>query len=219
MLIDAKVAIAIRCSDCHHLQTYETTLFQLFNKEMREINCACGQRIAAVKAKDRKSLLIEIDCPVCLDKHTFEYTLKQLLAGNITTRCRETGIEICFIVSRGNIDELIDDDIMNSNFIYKDMDFLDYFNSPDIMLKSLERIKDLDNSGLLGCSCGSKNIEMNIFQDRIELRCMKCGGMKLIYAENDDDYEKFISKDSITIHERSFECIDAINQNKDTNKK
>jgi len=222
MLIDTKVAIAIRCSTCNHLHIYETTLFQLFNHKKAEIICPCGQHNATIKTKGCKSLLMEIDCHVCQYKHTFKYTLKQLLTENIVTRCMKSGIEICFLVSHGNINGLIGKNKMSFDSIdsiYNQIDFPDFFNSPDIMLKSIERIKDLDSNGLLGCSCGSNIIEMNMFRDRIELKCAKCGGIKVIYAETNDDFNNLVSKDSITIRERGFECIDAISQNKDTSKK
>lgn len=219
MLVNTKIAIAVRCGTCDNLNVHETTLFKLFSNKLTELECTCGQHIAIIKAKEYKSLWMDIDCYVCEDKHTFKYTLKQLLKGNIITRCIETGIEICFMVNHGDVNELIDNYEMNPGSLFKELEFLDYFNSPDIMMKSLNRVKELDNSGLIGCSCGEKSIEMNIFPDRIELKCMKCEGIKLIYAENNDDYNNFASKDKIILHENSFECIDAINQNQDTKKK
>lgn len=218
MLVNSKIAIAVRCGTCDNLNVRETTLFELFTNKTTELVCSCGQHNAIIKTKDYKSLWMDIDCFVCQDKHTFKYTLKQLLRGNIITRCVETGVEICFMVSHGDINELIDKYQMNSDSFYKELEFLDYFNAPEIMMKSLDRIKKLDNNGLIGCSCGENSIEMNIFPDRIELKCMKCDGIKLIYAENNDDYNNFISKEKIIIRENTFECIDAINQNHDTKK-
>ncbi len=219
MLIDSKIAIAVRCGTCDNINVHETNLFELFTNKTIELECTCGQHNAIISAKDCKALWMEIDCCVCQDKHTFKYTLKQLLRGNIITRCIETGAEICFIVSQGDVNELIDKYKMNSDSFYKDLEFLDYFNAPQIMMNTLDRIKELDNSGLIGCSCGENSLEMNIFPDRIELKCMKCEGIKLIYAENNDDYNNFISKDKIVLRENSFECIDAINQNNDIKKK
>lgn len=219
MLVNTKIAIAVRCGTCDSLNVHETTLFKIFSNELIELKCTCGQHIAIIRAKDYKSLWMDIDCYVCEDKHTFKYTLKQLLKGNIITRCIETGIEICFMVKHGDVNQIIDNYEMNPSSLYKEVDFLDYFNTPEIMMKSLNRIKELDNDGLIGCSCGEKSIEMNIFPDRIELKCMKCEGIKLIYAENNDDYNNFASKDKIILRENSFECIDAINQNQDTKEK
>ncbi|MFA5524126.1 MAG: hypothetical protein WDA24_07190 [Tissierellales bacterium] len=218
MLINSKLAIAVRCDVCNSFNILETTLFELFTNKETELVCSCGQHNAIIKTKDHKSLRMDIYCFVCQDKHTFKYTLKQLLRGNIITRCTETGVEICFMVSDGDINELIEKYQMNYNGFYKELEFLDYFNAPEIMMKSLERIKKLDGKGYIGCSCGEDSIEMNIFPDRIELKCMKCGGIKLIYAENDDDYNNFISKEKILLRENTFECIDAINQNHDTKK-
>lgn len=218
MLINTNIAFAVRCSECGSLKVHDTSLFELFINKRTELVCTCGQQNAIIKAKDYKSLWVDIDCFVCQDKHTFKYTLKQLLRGNIITRCIESGIEICFMVSDGDINELVENYEMNSEILCKGLDFLDYFNNPEIMTKSLERIKKIDSEGLLSCSCGDNNIEMNIFPDRIELKCMNCEGIKLIYAENNDDYNNFISKDKIVLRENGFECIDAINQNKDTKK-
>ncbi|SCG81817.1 hypothetical protein DW1_0196 [Proteiniborus sp. DW1] len=219
MLVNTKIAIAVRCGTCDSLNVHETTLFELFSNKVTDLDCSCGQRIAIIRANDYKSLQMDIDCCVCEDKHTFKYTLKQLLKGNIITRCIETGVEICLMVNNGDAGELIDNFKVNSDGIYGELEFLDYFNAPDIMMKSLNRIKELDNDGRIGCSCGENSIEMNIFPDRIELKCMKCKGIKLIYAENNEDYWNFVSKDKIIIRENRFECIDAINQNQDTENK
>lgn len=219
MLVNTNVAIAVRCSTCGTFEVHNTSLFELFTNKKTELVCTCGQRNAIIKTSDNKSLWMDIDCFVCQDKHTFKYTLKQLLRGNIITRCIESGLEICFIVSHGDVKEIVEKYEVNSEDLYRDLDFLDYFNNPEIMTKSLERIKELDSKGLLSCSCGDNNIEMNIFPDRIELKCMKCEGIKLIYAENNDDYKNFVSKERIVLRESSFECIDAINQNNDTKKK
>lgn len=219
MLINTNIAIAVKCSACGSLNVHDTSLFELFSNRRTELVCTCGQHNAIIKAKNYKSLWMDIDCYVCKDKHTFKYTIKQLVRGNIITRCIESGIEICFVVSNGDVNELIEKREMNFDEIYKELEFLDYFHNTEIMMKSLERIRELDSKGLLSCSCGDKNIEMDIFPDRIELKCMKCEGIKLIYAENNDDYNNFISKKEIVLRESSFECIDAINQNKDTSKK
>lgn len=219
MLINTNIAIAVRCSICGALKVHETSLFKLFKNKKTEIMCSCGQHNAIIKAKDFKSLWVDIDCFACRDKHTFKYTLTQLLKGNIITRCIETGLNICFIVSNGDIDELIEKYEMNPEQLYKELGFLEYFLNSEIMMQSLERIRELDTEGLLGCSCGANNIEMNLFPDRIELKCMSCQGIKLIYAEYEEDYQNLISKKEIIIHESSFECIDAINQSKDTKNK
>ncbi|WP_352419531.1 hypothetical protein [Proteiniborus sp.] len=219
MLVNTNIAIAVRCSACGSLKVHDISIFELFSNEKTELVCTCGQHNAIIKTKDHKSLWMDIDCYVCQDKHTFKYTLKQILRGNIITRCIESGIEICFMVSQGEVDEILEKCERSADGIYKELEFLDYFNNHEIMMKSLERIRELDNKGLLSCTCGDNNIEMNIFPDRIELKCMNCEGIKLIYAENNDDYNNFISKEKIVLRENSFECIDAINQNNDANKK
>lgn len=219
MLISTNIAIAVRCSDCGSLRVHHTSLFELFTNRRTELVCTCGQHNAIIKTKDYKSLWMEISCFACQDKHLFKYTLKQLLRGNIITRCIESGIEICFMVSNGDVDELIEKYETDAEELYRELGFLDYFINPEIMMKSLDRIKELDNKGRLSCSCGDNNIEMNIFPDRIELKCMKCEGIKLIYTENNDDYKNFMAKEEIVLRESSFECIDAINQNNDIKKK
>lgn len=219
MLINTNIAIAVRCSACGSLKVYDTSLFELFSHKKTDIKCPCGQQNAIIKTKDFKSLWMDIDCFACGGKHTFKYTLTQLLKGNIVNRCIETGLNTSFVVSDGHTEELVDKYEMNPEQLYKELGFLDYFINTEIMMKSLDRIRELDTNGFLGCSCGANSIEMNLFPDRIELKCINCNGIKLIYAEYEEDYKNLYSKEEIIIHESSFECIDAINQNNDRKNK
>lgn len=218
MLVDTNIAIAVRCKACGSLKIYNTTLFKLFANNRTELECDCGQQIAIVKTKDLKNLSIYLDCFTCNNRHLFQYSIKQILRGDIINRCKLTGVEVCFILKSSKVNRIEEKPEMNMREFYNELGLFDYFSNTEIMLSSIDRVKELDSKGLVNCSCGDNNIEMNLFFDRIELRCMKCSGIKLIYAENDEDYHNLINKEEIVIHENSFECIDAINQNRDTKK-
>lgn len=219
MLVNTNIAFAVRCDVCGGLQLHNTSLFELYKDKKTELKCTCGQINAIIKAKDFKSFWIDVVCFACQERHIFKYTLKQLLKGNIVTRCIETGMEICFIGNNEDIHELIEKNEKNPSELLSELGFYDYFENFEVIMKSLEFIKQLDNDGRIKCDCGSYDILTDLFPDRIELKCLNCDSIKMIYAENDEDYRNLKKRERILMHKHGFECIDAINQTNDYFKK
>ncbi len=108
--------------------------------------------------------------------------------------------------------------IEDNNYTYKGLDFDGYFTNFEIMLKCVEKVHKLQDKKNVYCDCGSNKIEVKLFNDRIELKCLNCHSIKMIYAENEEDYKNICEKDFIEMHKNSFECIDAINMKNDRKK-
>jgi len=203
---------------CGSLKLHNVSLFNISKDRPIELKSDCGQESAYIKTKDYKTFSMEIPCFACQDTHVFKYTLKQLLKGNIVTPCIETGMEICFIGDNENINELIDKYERDQEVMEK-LDFYGYFENFDIMIQCLNRVRQLTSEGKIKCDCGNGEIKTETFSDRIELRCLDCDSIQMIYAENEEDLGYLIRRESITMHKHGFVCIDAINQNIDSTKK
>ncbi len=216
MLINTNIAFAIRCDMCGRLKTYNISLFDFLKNKKIKLTCICNHTNAIIKTQNCKSFLIEIPCFACQHTHVFTYNLKQFFQSNIVARCIETGMEIGFIGKHKDIQKLIS---QHEKYSYKAIDeigFYDYFDDSNIIMKSISRIRELEKKGRVFCDCGLGDIEINLFPDRIELNCLNCNSIQMIYAQNKEDLHNLISKDSIELHQHSFRCIDAINQNNDS---
>ncbi|NLW23227.1 MAG: hypothetical protein GXY88_08270 [Tissierellia bacterium] len=51
---------------------------------------------------------------------------------------------------------------------------------------------------------------MSFFSDRIELECLNCHSVKIIFAETEEDLRVLLKKDRIVLKERSVSCIDSM---------
>lgn len=218
MLINTNTAFAIRCDICGRLKLHDISLFDICKTGEIEFKCLCGQPNAIIKTKNYKSFIMEIPCFACQDTHVFKYSLKQLVKGNIVTRCIETGMEISFIGNNEDINQLMDKYERDSKNILNELGFYDYFHNFDIAMQCLTKVKELSDRRMVNCDCGNSNIDVELFPDRIELKCNQCESVQIIYAENEEDLKNIIKRQNITMQKHSFVCIDAINQNRDSGK-
>ncbi|MBS4534915.1 hypothetical protein GOQ29_04705 [Clostridium sp. D2Q-14] len=214
MLVNTNLALAIQCNKCHSICTNKITLFQLKNNKYININCTCGEVKARIKTENYKEYRLEIPCFVCEEIHIFKYSLDQLLKGNIVVRCLN-GMEICFIGDESDVKELLKKKEEDFTKVLNDLSFYDYFVNNDVMIKIANKIKELKKEGSIICECGENNIGIRLFPDRIELKCLKCEGVQIIYAETIEDYNNLLYRDYIMIHKDMVEYIDRFSYNND----
>ncbi|MBS4537085.1 hypothetical protein GOQ27_01345 [Clostridium sp. D2Q-11] len=214
MLVNTNLALAIRCNKCGKIHTNNITLFQLKNNSYININCNCGETKARIKTENYKEYCLEIPCFACEETHIFKYSLDQLLKGNLVIRCLD-GVEICFLGDETDVKELLKGQKDDFTRVIEELSFYDYFTNNDIMTKSVNKIKELEQEGSIICECGEENIGIDLFSDRIEIKCLQCNGVQIIYAESDEDFNNLLSRDYIMIHKHAVEYIDAFKFNND----
>ncbi|EOD01912.1 hypothetical protein [Caldisalinibacter kiritimatiensis] len=213
MVVNTNIAFAIKCDICGQLKEYNMSLFDFKKNKVIDLECTCGEANAIVQTKDYKNFWLQIPCFECQDIHVFKYTLKQLVKGNIITRCVETGKEIAFIGSPQDVKELVNEYKGETNDLLTELGFYDYFVNSEVMIQCINKIRDLEREDKIKCECGNNSIEVNIYEDRIELKCRECESIQVIYAENEGDLENLLNKKSILMHKNTFQCLDAINHN------
>lgn len=219
MLINTNIAIAVRCDMCGRLKIHNISLFNFIKNRKIELTCECHHINATINTQDHKTYWTEISCFACQDTHVFTYNLKQFFQSNIISRCIETRMEIGYIGKHKDIQQLLCEHERNSYKAIDELGFYDYFDNSDIVMQSISKIRELELSDNVFCDCGFGDIEISLFPDRIELNCLNCNSVQMIYTENEEDLKNLLDKDSIILHQHSFRCIDAINQNNDNLKK
>ncbi|NLG83064.1 MAG: hypothetical protein GX493_00330 [Firmicutes bacterium] len=88
-------------------------------------------------------------------------------------------------------------------------DFTGYFTRPEVMFQVLGHLKSLAERENLVCQCGNRRIEVKVFPDKLELRCISCHSLLLIYAETQEDLMAVKKMPRIVMSERGFASIDA----------
>ncbi|MTI48921.1 MAG: hypothetical protein FH761_13835 [Firmicutes bacterium] len=215
MLINTNIAFAIRCDVCNRLEIQNISIFDLAKGKRIKLSCTCCHTNAIVKSENNKTFRIEVPCFACQDTHVFTYNVKQFFKGNIVARCIETGMEIGFIGKYKDIQRIIAEYETNSFDAINELGFFDYFDNCDIVMKAINKIRELELEDKVYCDCDMGNVKIDLFPDRIELTCINCNSVQMIYAQNEDDLKNLLGKERIVLHNNSLRCIDAINLNND----
>ena len=215
MLLNTNISFAALCHICGRLKVHDISLFDISKNEGTNLICSCGEVSATINTKNYKSFLIEIPCFACEDDHVFIYTLKQFLKGNIISRCIETGLEIGFVGKNGDIENLISKHEKKSKKAIEELGFYDYFNNFEIIMESINEIKDMMDDDKISCECGCYDIETKLFPDRIELNCLDCNNSLDVYAETKDDLNRLLIRDTILLKRHSLISIESIMGNND----
>jgi hypothetical protein len=127
---------------------------------------------------------------MCEGRHLFQHTLKEIWSPDVLSlACEETGIEVCFFGPPEQVRGCIEEQERSFKEMAEDLGFSDYFANPEVMYEVLDFLHNIAEEGKLSCTCGNFQIEVEIFADRIELRCPDCGAMGMIDAASEEDLD------------------------------
>ncbi len=209
MKIDSSVNMAITCEKCGRINVKHLNLFT-FNKSKEErLSCSCGSLNCVIYFDNFKNINIKANCVDCGEEHNYKYRVKELLKG-IEIECPKTWSTISVIGDRKDVSEYIKHSERKTFEVLYDEEFELFFNNHSIMKKSLDKLQYLKENNRINCDCGNEDIKTEVFPDRIELKCTSCGGVKVIYAENRDDFKNLYKRSYIDIKMYELKYIDAL---------
>lgn len=189
MIIQATTALALRCPECGKIKYYTLSFFSFAgrNRTVR-FSCDCGTPLLSVATRDRKVFYFQLDCLMCETKHLYQYFFREIWSPDVICLfCEETGIEVGFIGPRQQVKKYMAKQEKSLREMAEDLGFSDYFSNPEVMYETLDCLHKMASEGRLSCQCGSLEIEVEIFDDRVELRCSDCGAIGVIGAETKED--------------------------------
>ncbi|HAA89178.1 MAG: Uncharacterized protein XD63_1116 [Thermoanaerobacterales bacterium 50_218] len=190
MLVATDVAVALRCPNCGRIKFQGLSLFTFSAQKTVRFTCTCGTPLLVISTKDRRVFYIQLDCIMCEGRHLFQHTLREIWSSDVLSlACEETGIEVCFLGPPEEVKRCIEEQERSLKEMAEDLGFSDYFANPEVMYEVLDFLHNIAEEGKLSCECGNFQIEVEIFADRIELRCPGCGAMGIINAESEEDLE------------------------------
>lgn len=207
MTIDGCRSLIARCHFCGRLREFELNLFEVMKGDRIEYICKCGEIVASVKGTNRV-VEVEATCFNCGDRHIYNLDLPTIFKDKTMLYCIH-GDRLCFIGSKeagknllGELDTGIDDKDENGE--------MDYFNNFKIFSRILGILYSMKLENKIYCDCGHEDINIELFSDRIELECLNCHSVKIIFAETEEDLRVLLKKDRIVLKERSVSCIDSM---------
>ncbi|MDH7576622.1 MAG: hypothetical protein QHH75_02125 [Bacillota bacterium] len=190
MLVSTTTALALRCPNCGKIQYRALSLFSFSAQKTVRFNCACGAPLLLISTKDRKIFYFQLECLMCEGRHILQYSLREIWSSRvISLTCEETGLEVGFLGPRDQVKKCIANQERSLREMAEDLGFADYFTNPEIMYEILDFLHKIAEEGNLSCQCGNLQLEVEIFAERVELRCSSCGALGVIDAESQEDLE------------------------------
>lgn len=200
MLIELSTAFAMRCPDCGRLDVHQLNIFQLSGKKEHNIYCECGSRLTTIVQKGKNNIMLRYKCIICdrmhrmvvvKDKFWNKYHLNNIV-------CTETNLNLGYYGSFKLIKNELDKQQKELDSMATDLGF-DDFVDPELMLDVLDYLHDTSARGALYCNCGSHDINIELFSDRVELNCNNCGASLIIPATGKRDLDHLKIMDEVVL--------------------
>lgn len=97
-LLDTNLLFAVRCANCGKITLHNVSIFKLLQQEKTELCCECSFTEASVTLKNNRCIHLDIPCLACEVKHTYKYSINNLLKRKVTVICcSDTELELCFL--------------------------------------------------------------------------------------------------------------------------
>ncbi len=190
MLVVTTTAIALRCPGCGRIKCHSLSLFSFSANKAIQFACDCGRTVLSVTTKDKRLYTFQVECLMCEGKHSYQFFLKDVWSQRLLSLfCSETGFEVGFIGPRHEVRRCIAEQERSLREMAEDLGFSDYFENPEVMYEVLDRLHRIAESGGLLCRCGNHHIEVELFAERVELRCPECGACGVIDAGSREDVD------------------------------
>ncbi len=181
--------LALRCPECGKLSFHEISRFAFSRAGKIKAYCPCGRHVVTVGRKQCGQLWLQIPCLLCETTHFLFYSSREFWSPLLhNLYCTETGLEIGFFGSEREVkDTACTSEIENHSTFWENGEEEDYFTDPDIMYQVLNHLHDVAEKGRLSCPCGNRNLKVDIYPNRLELRCPACSRSMVILAEKEED--------------------------------
>lgn len=187
------------------------------NSEKIEYICECGETNIVIRKKNN-GIDVLVNCFNCESKHYYHLDLHTILMDGNLKYC-PYGERVFFLGNKEEVDKFL---LGKSIESYKTSDKKtaeDYFNNFKVLAKVLSVLYTLKKEDKIRCNCGKSHINIKLFSDRIELECLNCHSVKIVFAETEEDLSVLLKKDKIILEEKNISCIDSIKEkNRDIKK-
>ena len=200
-MINMLNTIAYKCPVCGSFEFSTFLIFDFLKDSSYTIKCSCKKAFVKIITKAYKRCEIKVPCFACNDIHAFELDFKSLLyRKNIFNfKCPRTNMDLCFIGEDNEVRESVDKYEMQMERLMHDLGYEDDFVNSTVMLNTVDKIHDIAEKGNLYCQCGSKDINLQMFRDRILLTCNKCFTYENIYAGKNSDLKRTLTREYIIL--------------------
>ncbi|MCL6590875.1 MAG: hypothetical protein K6U80_13105 [Firmicutes bacterium] len=215
MLVSTQRQIILRCPLCGKLEFHQISLFDFSKHERgREItypvNCICGFNKLIITTKNYREFTLQINCLICEQIHILKFKRAEIWdVKSLVLTCPEIGQDLGYIGTETVLDQIVKRQQDNPGSIINNFGFEDYFTNPEVMIEVLKHLHQIAAQNKLVCSCGNNQIEIDVFPEKLELRCPFCQSIHIIYAETMEDLCIVKKTKIIIMTEKGFTSFDS----------
>lgn len=189
MLIATSVTVALRCPQCGRLELSELSRFGLGRTGSQRVVCECGHHLLTVGVRPRQ-VWMQVPCYLCDGIHFRYYSPERFWAGGLKQiSCAETDLQLGVLGDEQAVVEYVRPGLSDLERFMEDEAFDGFFDDPAIMYQVMNQVQELSAHDLLRCRCGSRDIGVDLFPDRLELYCVTCGRQRSVPASSEQDLD------------------------------
>lgn len=183
MIKEFKKSIGYICPHCSTITVRDINLFDFSGNTACELPCAsplCSHSPVTISAKKDK-YAVSVHCPICDETHL--YNIRKITFWQkdfFVLHCAESGFGVLFIGDDQKIRAEIKEQERLINELEEDFAVSEELS---VIFEAVEHINALARSDSIFCSCGSRNIAIEIYNDRITLFCRDCNVKKEIKTD------------------------------------
>lgn len=211
MIVATTTVITLCCPECGKMEYNAVSLFTFSRRNSIRLKCGCGAVLGKLRSSDRKTFYLEFVCGMCTETHMYTFSRNLLWTGAATPIfCLDTDLEAGFAGKKESIQTAMREMEQSIEEMALELGYDEYFENPDVMYNILERLYNIAEKGYLTCQCGSTDIEMEIFPDRVELQCESCTSVDNIPAAMPQDESRVERMDKLLLTPRGITASNTI---------
>ncbi len=193
MLINRETTLSLRCPACGLIIADYLHAFSFSGSRKIQPQCSCGQKKASLIWENNDEYKLVYLCAVCEKEHILSFSGQEFWGDNPRPiKCSETDVQLGKLGPQKDLAGRLE-------AIAEKMQGNDFFINPDLVLRFLDRLQGLVLDGQLGCLCGSREVHVDLFPDRIKLICQNCAGEVVLSACREEDLENLIRRNAVFI--------------------
>lgn len=202
--------ILMKCPHCGTLEPEVLTVFSFSGRRPARFDCECGKNRLTLTTRDHTTYSLSFYCLVCETTHMVPLTAFQLWTSPMEViQCPDTEVELGYLGEPGRIRHALQMQRSLGELLPKDLSISEFFTNADVMYEVLSMLHNIAKSGNLYCECGNDNIQVDLYPEKLELRCPSCSSLSIIYAENEDDLAVMRKLEVIEMKKAGFTSVDA----------
>lgn len=200
MLIITNTMLAMHCPKCGKLEYYQLSMFSFSGGQSFQATCSCGTILVVINKHKNKFYRLQFNCIMCNQKHWMQVPATKMWSQQLMKfYCQQTGLELGCIGSGKEVRKTEFNEDYDLEQLIAEMQQDEYFNNSLIMQQAANYLDDLVAEDAVYCQCGSYAIDANIFPDRIELCCLDCDNINVIYVETEADLQSIRQSEQIKL--------------------